>query len=292
MNRPSLARRLGTGSVAVLALAVPAACGGSDDGGGNATSAEGEAAGSEESPDSADSGGELEQLTGEEFFPTMLQAMQDAGTATFEMTSTSEGGPGASNLEMSGDARFGADSVDMKAASSGAGGFSMVYVDGVLYMQGQGLDLGDATWLKVDTNKASQESSLFGALARTANPMDTFAAMGAPDELELLGEETVDGVPTHHYRIGYASRKFAEAMQMPPALAKFLPKQIGVELWVDADDLPRRFHQEVETSIPNGPTSTTVVDGSYSDFGTEVEIEAPADSEVTERLELEGMPQG
>jgi hypothetical protein len=157
-------------------------------------------------------------------------------------------------------------------------------------MQGQGLDLGKASWLKIDTTKASQENSLFGALARTASPMDTFAAIGAPDEFELLGEEEVDGVATHHYRIAYASGKFAEAMEMPPAVAKFLPKQIGVEMWVDADDLPRRFHQEVETSIPNGPSSTTVVDGTYSDFGTEVEIEAPADSEVTEKLRLQGMP--
>lgn len=285
MNRPSLARRLGTASVAVLAMTVPAACGGSSDDGGGASSS------SESSSESgSESGSELQELSGEDFFPTVLEAMQDAGTASFEMTSTTEGGPGASNLEMSGEARFEGDSVDMRAADTGAGAFSMIFVDGVLYMQGQGLDLGKASWLKIDTTKASQESSLFGALARTASPMDTFAAIGAPDEFELLGEEQVDGVATHHYRIAYDSGKFAKAMQMPPAVAKFLPKQVGVEMWVDADDLPRRFHQEVETSIPSGPSSTTVVDGTYSDFGTEVEIEAPADSEVTEKLALQGMP--
>lgn len=283
MNRPSPARRLGTATVAVLALTVPAACGGSSDEGGGSV-------GSSESAGEEMAGEEPGALSGEDFFPTVLRAMREAGTATFEMTSTTEGGPATSDLQLTGEARFEGDSVDMRAADTGAGAFSMVFVDGVLYMQGQGLDLGDASWLRIDTTEASQESSLFGALARTANPMDTFAALGAPDEFEVLGEEDVGGVPTRHYRIAYASEKFAEAMQMPPTVARFLPEQVAVEMWVDADDLPRRFHQEVETSIPQGPSSTTVVDGTYGDYGTDVEIVAPADSEVTERLRLRGSP--
>ena len=49
-------------------------------------------------------------------------------------------------------------------------------------------------------------------------------------------------------------------------------------------DLPRKFTQTMQIPAAGGakPTTTTT-EGTYSDFGTDVEIEEPPTSEVTEQ---------
>ena len=76
-----------------------------------------------------------------------------------------------------------------------------------------------------------------------------------------------------------------EAMDFPAAMADMLPQEMVTEMWVDGDDLPRKFSQTLELPAQAGGTgSSSTSEGTYSDYGTEVQIEAPPADQVTEDL--------
>jgi hypothetical protein len=50
-------------------------------------------------------------------------------------------------------------------------------------------------------------------------------------------------------------------------MAEMLPRELVTEMWVDADNLPRKFTQTVEVKTPNGPATKSTTEGTYSDFG-------------------------
>ena len=68
-------------------------------------------------------------------------------------------------------------------------------------------------------------------------------------------------------------------MEFPAAMADMLPDELVTEMSVDADDLPRKFTPGPWRSRRSrgGKPTTTTTEGTYSDFGTDVEIEAPPD---------------
>ena len=143
------------------------------------------------------------------------------------------------------------------------------------------MGLGDK-WLKLDLGKGGD--SLFGMLAKATDPETMFKAMEAPKKLELLGQEEVDGVATNHYRITIDPEEYMEAMDFPAAMASMLPKEMATDMWVDADNLPRKYSQAIKTpAMGAGQPTESSTEGFYSDFGTDVDIEAPPESEVSEQ---------
>jgi hypothetical protein len=73
-------------------------------------------------------------------------------------------------------------------------------------------------------------------------------------------------------------------MEFPAAMADMLPDDLVTDMWVDADNLPRKFTQTIEVpAVGGGKPTTSTTEGTYSDFGTEVDITAPPASEVTEQ---------
>jgi hypothetical protein len=282
MARPSLARRLGTASLLTALVLVPAACGGDDDKATDATSSET----SQSTEESADTGeteeaaGDLEELTAEEFYPAMMAALQAAGTMGFSVVTT--GGPTAT--EMSGQMRYDDEGIDMTGSSTGGEPLEMVLLDKIMYLSGGGLPLPDGkTWLKVDL---SDPNSLFGQLGKSTDPSNMFKAMEAPKRFELVGTEDVDGVETNHYNVVMDTSSYAKAMEMPAEMSGMLPTEIAIDMWLDADNQPRKFSQEL--ALPDmtgsGQPTKTKVEGSYYDFGTDVVIEAPPAAEVADNI--------
>ena len=109
--------------------------------------------------------------------------------------------------------------------------------------------------------------------------------LNSPKKLELIGTEDVDGVSTNHYRITMDPTRYLEAMDFPAAMADMLPKELVTEMWVDGDNLPRKFAQTMEIPAAGGGAATSsTTEGTYTDFGTEVQIEAPPADEVTENF--------
>ena len=282
MARPTLARRLGTATVLTALTLSVAACG-SDDGSEASTGSDTSAAGEESAESGDEPSGDLEELDAAEFYPAVMGALKDAETFSFT-TSTSSEGTDAGSMEIAGVMRYAEDGIDMQASGTGQGSdqLEMIMLDKVLYMSGVGMDLGDKKWLKIDL---SDPNSLFGMIGKSSDPETMFKAMEEPREFELLGTEEVDGVETNHYRVVMDTDAYIKAMDMPAALASSMPEDIGVEMWVDADNLPRQFRQELEIpAIAGGQPSTSTTEGTYSDYGTDVTIEAPPAAEVSDKM--------
>src|SRR5688572_12878539 len=128
-------------------------------------------------------------------------------------------------------------------------------------------------------------TSLFGQLGKSTDPSLMFKAMEAPKEFELLGTEEVDGVETNHYNVVMDTASYAEALDLPAEMSEFMPKEIGMEMWVDGDNQPRKFFQELEIrGISGGTPTKSTTEGTYSDFGTDVDVDAPPAAEVADNI--------
>ncbi len=284
MARSSLARRLGAASLLTTLVLTSASCGGDAD-----TTATDESSSSDtsDSPDdSTDDGdteeasGDLEELSADEFYPAIMAAMQEAESMGFSTTTSG----GTTTSEVTGVMEYGDDGVTMQAASTGAQAMEIVMVDKIMYISGAGLPLPEGKkWLKVDL---SDPDSLFGQLGKSTDPNFMFKAMEAPKEFELLGTEEIDGVETNHYNVVMDTASYAEALDLPAEISKLMPDEIGMEMWVDADNRPRKFHQELEVPdmTGSGKTTMTTTEGSYFDFGSDVDVEAPPAAEVADNV--------
>ena len=286
MRVPSLTRRLGSAAL-VLTLGVGlAAC--SDDSGSSDTSSSASDESNDTADDSTDESTEapeeseepaeasLAELSAADFYPSVMAAMKDAETFAFETTSGSAG----QTQTMAGQARFSDAGVEMKAASTGAQAMEMILVGQAMYMKSPDLGAGDK-WLKIDL---SDPDSIFGMIGKATDPEVMFKAMEAPKKLELVGSEDVDGVETNHYRITLDPAQYLDAMDFPAAMADMLPKEMVTEMWVDADNLPRKFAQTMEVpAVGGGQATSSTTEATYSDFGADAEIEEPPASEVTEQ---------
>jgi hypothetical protein len=284
MRVTSLSRRLGTAALVLTLGTGLAAC--NDDSGSDASASasdESTDSTSDETTDASDDAGEAEdasapaELSADDFYPSVMAAMREVETFTF---TTSSGAAGQAQ-EMTGQARFGEDGIEMQASGTGAQPMELILLDKAMYMRSADLGTGDK-WLKIDM---SDPSSLFGMIGRATDPEVMLKAMESPKKLELLGTEEVDGTPTNHYRITMDPTQYLKAMEFPAAMADMMPKELVTEMWVDADNLPRRFAQTIEVPGASGGAATSsTTEGTYSDFGTDVEIEAPPASEVTENF--------
>jgi hypothetical protein len=287
MRVTSLTRRLGTAALVLTLGTGLAAC--SDGSGSSDSSATDESTGStSESPadDASEETGDTEddtdaatpaELSVDDFYPSVMAAMREAETFTFTTTSDSAG----QSQEMSGQARFGDDGMEMKASSTGAQPMELILLDEAMYLKSADLGTGDK-WLKIDL---SDPSSLFGMIGKATDPEVMFKAMESPEKLELVGSEEVDGTPTNHYRITMDPSRYLEAMDFPAAMADMMPRELVTEMWVDGDNLPRKFAQTIDVPGAGGGAATSsTTEGTYADFGTDVEIEAPPAAEVTENL--------
>ncbi len=277
MRLTPLTRRLGTAALVLTIGVGVTAC--SDDAGTDSSSAatdESTDAAPETTTDTSESpaGSALAELSVDDFYPSIMAAMREAGTFTFESVSDAAG----QGQTMTGQARFSDAGMEMKASSSGAQPMELILLDKAMYMKSPELGAGDK-WLKIDL---SDPDSLYGMIGKATDPEVMLKAMESPKKLELIGSEDVDGVATNHYRITMDPTQYLEAMDFPAAMAGMLPQELVTEMWVDGDDLPRKFAQTIDIGAAGGGGSTT--EGTYSDYGTEVEIEAPPADQVTEDL--------
>ena len=282
MRVTPLARRLGAAALVLTVGAGLTSCSddaastdsssASDEGVDPSTDEPVEDAGDEETSAPAEA---LAELSADDFYPSVMAAMREAGTFNFETVSDSAG----QAQTMAGQARFSDAGMEMRASSTGAQAMELILLGQAMYMKSAELGTGDK-WIKIDL---SDPDSLFGMIGKATDPEVMFKAMESPQELELIGSEDVDGVATNHYRITMDPSKYLAAMDFPAAMADMLPEELVTEMWVDTDNLPRKFAQTLEVpSATGGAATSSTTEGTYSDFGTDVEIEAPPADQVTE----------
>lgn len=243
------------------------------------------------------------------------EATADAGTAAFEMVITVTGFPGADDpLELVATGAYDNDAqqltmeMDLGAMFGGLAGGSGEAVPGgmdeparfvadgeAVYVRLPMLDVfaGEGGWFSITPEDIGMSAGSLGLGAGSFDPSQMLEVLrGTSDDVEAGGREDVRGVPTTKYT---ATVSTADALSSIPAdQREELERQldqldvadeaIPVEVWVDADGLPRRFSMDVaglagSAGFGDGASMGMVIE--LFDYGEPVDIDVPSPDDVT-----------
>jgi hypothetical protein len=288
------------GMATAVLLAGTAACGGSDSGTSDARGNEGSGDDRSGSDTSARSAFEAltaaAQSTEEITSADVVSVTQQAGTETSMSGSLSW----ADGLEMTAvmtNDMFG-------AAAGGPGEIEVVWVDGVMYMNlGEefATETDGRSWMAMDLAgllEEAGEDALGSVLSSTMDqgaqsPADQVAMLLESEDVEWVAEEELDGATVNHYAGTLAMEDIFELQgtfeglgeEERAALLDLLAEQgtefYELDVWVNEDDFPVKVSQSYDTEMGPFAQETT-----YSNFGTEVNAEAPPADEVVDFLEM------
>ena len=282
--RTSRGRAVLAAAALVLAGTVTA-CGGDDSDGAQDEATASDSASPDDSDDTdapsddgddqaADGGADLTEAN---FATTLVSAQSEADTV--HLTGTF--GSGQQALAMDGDMQTGdpddlAMDVQLEVPQLGSG-VRMILLDQTVYM-----NLGQPTgnkYAEIDLSDPSDPlGQQFGPLLDTADPGRSIAALDeGMQTLDKVGGAQLDGVATTQYRAVVDTEKALAASgvseNMPPQAAAQLPKTLTYDVWVGDDDgLIRKMSFDLL-----GQSSELT----FSDWGEDVEIEAPPASEIS-----------
>ncbi|MFF8633969.1 hypothetical protein ACF052_07180 [Streptomyces pilosus] len=163
-------------------------------------------------------------------------------------------------------------------------------VDQMLYQKAPGQKApGGKPWIKIDLEKVAAQQGVgnqqFGDPAQTA----AFARAITDKDVTEVGTEKIDGVDTTHYRVSVDVAELPGGDRMREQLGPTLPMQV----WLDDEGRLRR--QQIDMTVKNtASASAKPGDGSapqqlkmstvmqFTDFGTDVDAEAPPAGQVTD----------
>jgi hypothetical protein len=288
--KPSLrtSRIAALGAGGVVSVALLTGCG--DDGAGGTGSADASAAQgrSERSP------AQVVQATNKK--------TTQAKTARIKLATTVAAGGDSETITGSGvlDLQDGKSQMRM-----GQGGRQLEQriVNQVLYQRppaGSGQLPDGKSWMKVDLRRLNASQGTGGPAM--SDPASSFAYTKSLSEKDVrkVGEEDLNGVSTTHYRVDLDLSKLARG---DSAQERELRAQLGdsvpVDLWIDEDGLTRRqqLRMTVKDTAQSGGSGTSArqaqakVVMDFSDFGTDVDVAAPAPADtvdVTGKLSRQG----
>lgn len=163
-------------------------------------------------------------------------------------------------------------------------------VDQVLYQKVPGQKApGGKPWMKIDLKKAAARQGLNNQQIGDPAQSAAYAKAITDKDVTKVGNEKIDGVNTTHYRVSVDVAKLPGGAQMREQVGPTLPMQV----WLDDEGRLRR--QQVDLTVkapasagakPDNSASpqqlrmSTVMD--FSDFGTEVDAEAPPAQQVAD----------
>jgi hypothetical protein len=231
-----------------------------------------------------------EEATAAERIRSAPSATAEAGSAQVEMTMSGPGFEVESEGTMALDEERGTMTMDF-------GGLSIELVfDGLVSYQRSELfgDLpGDAEWVRVDAaalNEAQSGVDLEQVQQTSNNPADMLASLEAVSEdgVEEVGDEEVRGEDATHYR---ASIDIVQAIEDADAVTDqeqfeafaevYGDEPLDVDVWLDGEG--RAVRQDMGMEIQGQELDIRV---ELFDFGTDVDVEVPADGEWVDITEL------
>ena len=151
-----------------------------------------------------------------------------------------------------------------------------------MYMRSPLLSAGlpkGKTWMKLDLQKAAQQQGIdFSALV-AQSPSDQFKQLQSVSTMTKVGEETIDGAETTHYRGRVDVTKLPQGAKI---LALTNARYGPYDVWIGNDDgYIRRLKTTYSYASPGSPARQSVaMTMSFDDFGKDVTITPPADSET------------
>ncbi|MGW2330167.1 hypothetical protein ACWC5C_31040 [Streptomyces sp. NPDC001700] len=156
---------------------------------------------------------------------------------------------------------------------------------------------GDKPWIKVDLRKAAAEQDS-GSSNQINDPAQSAAlAKGITDRnTEKVGTATVDGVKTTRYRVTVDVDKLSGTAALKHQVGPSVP----MDVWLDDQGRIRRQQvtmnlkptdqADKSTAVPRKMTVRTLIE--FSDFGTEVDTDAPPAGQTTDMTGKLGNQQG
>jgi hypothetical protein len=206
------------------------------------------------------------------FVSRLKKATRSLTTARFDMAMDVAGqtvyAKGA--LDMTGDHPAMQFSMDLTGMGTPT---DMRIVDNVMYVQDP--TGGSGKYFKMDM---SDPNGPLGDLAATFDSYkpDAMIANISPDSFRKvtdLGSQTLGGRRVEHYRVVVDTAGASQAFKNLPSTAS-LPKTLTSDIWLDSQDRTAKFTMLMK--------KVSRVTATYSDYGAEVHITAPAPSRVTQ----------
>ncbi|MET7732123.1 hypothetical protein ABZT02_12240 [Streptomyces sp. NPDC005402] len=147
------------------------------------------------------------------------------------------------------------------------------------------------TWMKIDLQRLNASQGTGGPAM--SDPASSFAYTKSLSEKDVrkVGDESVNGVSTTHYRVDLDLSKLAGG---DSAQERKLRAQLGdsvpVDLWIDEDGLTRRqqIRMTVKDTAQSGGAGASArqaqakVVMDFSGFGTDVDVAAPPRSDTVD----------
>ena len=242
--------------------------------------------GTGDSGDAGDSGGELpdvaegEEISAEELSALMISAFEKATTADLVMSMTA----GGQDIDVTGQADYTSDPVSMRMEMSGMGGtgdMEIIVVDNAMYMK---LAVMSDKFLKLDLD--DPDNPVGGSFTGQLDPRAQAEVIEEGlQTATYVGQEEVEGETLDHYTAVVDSTAMLEQMEGAADVAGQLPETITYELWLTDEGLFRQM--EIDMGAVAGEMQMRFVD-----WGTDVDIEAPPASEVTDMSDMAGMMGG
>ncbi len=227
----------------------------------------------------------------------MVMAMSFEGES-FELTATGAYDAEAQRMSMSMD--MGAMFDELAEASGETvpegldGAMELVAEGDTFYMRAPMFSVltGDAGWLSLSPEDLGVSADAFGPGVGAYDPSKMLESLrGVTGEPEAVGTEEVRGVDTTHYR---ASMDLEQALAAAPAdqrealeqqlrmLGDMSDADFPVDVWVDADGLPRRMQMDMGALLAGlGEDGSMRMTMEFFDYGEPVSIEIPSPDEVS-----------
>ncbi|MEU0249950.1 hypothetical protein ABZ192_37725 [Streptomyces sp. NPDC006235] len=165
-------------------------------------------------------------------------------------------------------------------------------VDQVLYQKmPKGQAPGGKPWIKIDLGKVSAQQGTGDRSMSDPAQSAAYAKAITDKDVTKKGTDTIDGVETTRYRVSVDVAKLPNGDALRQQVGPTLP----MDVWLDEEGRMRR--QQIDMTLKAAPGSTersssdassspqrvtvrTVTD--FTDFGTEVEADAPPAGQVTD----------
>ena len=128
------------------------------------------------------------------------------------------------------------------------------------------------TWIKLDLEKVGKSKGVDFSQLLAQDPSQAFKQLQASGKVVKVGDETIDGVETTHYRATVAAKKLA------PGLPKGGAGSYNV--WIGKDDgYVHRVRSTFAAGSAAGQRVAQTTTLNFSDFGKDVSIDVPSDDE-------------
>jgi hypothetical protein len=141
---------------------------------------------------------------------------------------------------------------------------------------------GGKQWVKVDLQELAAKAGIdLQQLGAGTDPTQFLQALKRSTDVQKVGDETIDGTATTHYRATIDVAKALDATGDPRAhdAARQLQQRLGltripVDVWVGEDGLVRRVALDLTSTGSAHGALSLVMD--FKDYGAPVDVQPPA----------------